>query len=196
MARLAGIFQGLIEVLHNIQQQKADAAAATTVAVPCTYINLNPFTANSPFDIGSRAGSHAFEKSSATTDTTWNGTIENFPAFLLSLCVCASEVNWGAAAPRGTLLLSFFLLFSSLSLSRMPSSLPRLIFRFSQPLAYHFIDDLLPFISLMRNLSNITASLVTASLFVASYSDSTFFYRPIRSMTFPAVNMFLSKNPP
>ena len=69
-------------------------------------------------------------------------------------------------------------------------------FRFYQPLASHFIDALLPFSALMRNLSNLAASLVAASLFVASYSASTFFYRSIWYMPFPAVNMFLSKNPP
>ena len=106
MAELAGILQGLTEVLWNIQQPQADAAAAATVPAPrtATTINLDPFTSSAPFDIGSRAGSHAFDKSSATLDTTWNGTIENFPAFLLSLRVRASEVNWGAAAPRGILL--------------------------------------------------------------------------------------------
>ena len=71
---------------------------------PRTTTNLNPFASKYPFGIGSRAVSHAFEKSSAALDTTWNGTIENFPAFLLSLRVCALEANWGAAAPRGILL--------------------------------------------------------------------------------------------
>ena len=97
---------------------------------------------------------------------------------------------------HSTLLLSLFLLFSSLSLSRMPSSLPRLLFRFSQPLASHFIYSLLPFSAPMRNWSSLAAALVSASLFVASYLDSTFFYRTIRYMPFLAVNMFLSNNPP
>ena len=87
MAKLAGIIQGLTEVLRNIQKQQAEAAADTTVPVPHTTINLNPFVSNAPFNIVSRAGSHAFEKASAALDITWNGTIENFPAFLLSLRV-------------------------------------------------------------------------------------------------------------
>ena len=104
MAELAVFLQGLTEVLRNIQQQQADAAAAATVPVPCTTIDLDPFASSAPFDIGSRDEYHAFEKVSGALDTTWNRTIENFPAFLLSLRVCALEANWGAAAPRGILL--------------------------------------------------------------------------------------------
>ena len=104
MAKLSVNLQGLTEVLQNIQQQQADAATAATVPVPHTTINLNPFASNTPFDIGSRAGTHALKKASAALDTTWNGTTKNFCALLHSLRVRALEVNWGSASPHNILL--------------------------------------------------------------------------------------------
>ena len=101
MTDLTAVLQGLTAVLTDIQQQQA-AAAAANVNPPAT-VNLNPFASNAPFDLGSRAGSHAFDKAGAILDSTWDGTIENFPPFLLSLRIRASEVNWGATYPQGIL---------------------------------------------------------------------------------------------
>ena len=101
MTDLTAVLQGLTAVLTDIQQQQA-AAAAANVNPPAT-VNLNPFASNAPFDLGSRAGSHAFDKAGAILDSTWDGTIENFPPFLLSLRIRASEVNWGATDPQGIL---------------------------------------------------------------------------------------------
>ena len=105
MADLTTVLQGLTAVLTGIQAQQAaqaTAAAAVNVPPPVT-VNLNPFASAAPFDLGSRAGSHAFDKAGAILDSTWDGTIDKFPPFLLSLRIRASEVNWGANAPQGIL---------------------------------------------------------------------------------------------
>lgn len=89
---LADAITALTAALATFQQpQPINVAAANPT--------LDPFDSVTPFDLTSRAGSHAFTLASAALDETWDGTIQAFPSFLLSLRARSSEVRWNAAPP-------------------------------------------------------------------------------------------------
>ena len=97
-AALANEFLALTAFLQTLQAYPpASPAAAAHVNI------MNSFESIHPFDLGFRAGSYAFVKASAPLDETWDGTIEQFPSFIISLCIRASEVCWNAPAPKGIL---------------------------------------------------------------------------------------------
>ena len=84
-AALANALQALTAVLQKFQTNPpASPAAAAHVNIMDAFKSINPF------DLGSGAGSYAFAKASAPLDKTWDGTIEQFPSFIISLCVRAS----------------------------------------------------------------------------------------------------------
>ena len=62
---------------------------------------LDAFESIHPFYIGSLAGPYAFAKASAPLNKTWDGTIEQFPSFVICHHVCASQVCWNSPAPQG-----------------------------------------------------------------------------------------------
>lgn len=92
---LAAALQALAGAIANLQNQGGNPPPNLNPNV------LDPFNAPNPFDLSSRAGSYAFATASAALDELWDGTIEKFPAFIISLRVRASEVRWNAAAPQG-----------------------------------------------------------------------------------------------
>ena len=97
-AALANALQALTAVLQTLQDNPTAAPAAAA------HVNiLDAFESTHPFDLVSRAGSYAFAKASAPLEKTWDGTIEQFPSFIISLRVRASEVRWNAPAPQGIL---------------------------------------------------------------------------------------------
>ena len=82
---LANALQALTAVLQTFQANPpASPAAAAHVNILDAFESINPFV------IGSRAGSYAFAKASAPLDETWDGTIKQFPSFIISLRVRAS----------------------------------------------------------------------------------------------------------
>ena len=97
-AYIANAIQALTSVLQTFQSNPPAAPAAAA------HDNiLDAFESIHPFDLVSRAGSYAFAKASAPLDETWDSTIKQSPSFVISLCVCASEVHWNAPAPQGIL---------------------------------------------------------------------------------------------
>ena len=64
---------------------------------------LDPIFLDEPLDLSSRAGNAAYVRACAKLDETWDGTVEKFPSFVISLRIRASESNWDAAPPRGIL---------------------------------------------------------------------------------------------
>jgi hypothetical protein len=70
-------------------------AAAANVPAPqaavCTVI-LDLFASNKPFDFLARTGSTAFATACATLEDPWNGTVETFPSFIISLRIRSGEV--------------------------------------------------------------------------------------------------------
>ena len=91
---LAAALQALAQAIQNIPQVQQ--------AAPHQPL-LDPYTDHAPFDLLSRAGSQAFATACTALDDTWDGTADAFPTFIVALCVCAREVNWGAPNPYGIL---------------------------------------------------------------------------------------------
>ena len=97
-AALANALQALTAVLQTLQ---ANPPASPSAAAHANI--MDAFNSIHPFDLGSRAGSYDFSKASAPLDETWYGTIKQFPSFIISIRVRASEVRWNAPAPQGIL---------------------------------------------------------------------------------------------
>jgi hypothetical protein len=100
-AALTALAKAVATLNTNNAANAANAAAATlpTVRQPL----LDPFDSNDPFDFSSRAGSVAFAAASAPLDKSWDGRVETFPSFIVTLRIRASEVKWNAADPQGIL---------------------------------------------------------------------------------------------
>jgi hypothetical protein len=101
----AAIAQALTALTQILTAMQAAAAAAPVLVPPAPHVpTLDPFTAATPFDLSTRAGSHAYTTACSALEDKWDGTIAKFPAFLIALRVRGSEANWGAPAPQGILL--------------------------------------------------------------------------------------------
>lgn len=98
-AVLAAALTALANAVATLNTNNAAAAAAPTVRQPL----LDPFDSSAPFDLSSRAGSVAFAAASAALDESWDGSVETFPSFIVTLRIRASEVKWNAVAPQGIL---------------------------------------------------------------------------------------------
>ena len=97
-AALANALQALTAALQTLQANPPAAPAAAA------HVNiLGAFESIHHFYLGYRAGSYAFAKASAPLEKTWNGTIEQFPSFIISLHIRESKVCWNAPAPQGIL---------------------------------------------------------------------------------------------
>lgn len=70
-------------------------AAPVHVAVTDLYNN------NDPFDLSTRTGANAFNDISKPLAEKWDGTVENFPMFVIALQERARKGNWLAADPYG-----------------------------------------------------------------------------------------------
>ena len=91
-AALAAALQNLAAAINNMNPAPPPRAAAQPV--------LDPFIANDPFDLASRAGAAAFTTACSKLEDTWDGTAETFPAFVIALKIRSNEANWTAAAPQ------------------------------------------------------------------------------------------------
>jgi hypothetical protein len=102
-AILATALTALADVTANLNN--ANVAAANTPPPPPAVhaIVLDLFSSNAPFDLSTRTGSSAFTTASAALDNPWDGTVENFPVFIISLHIRSGEVRWNSAAPTGIL---------------------------------------------------------------------------------------------
>jgi hypothetical protein len=89
---------GSLAALDNaIAQLSANTAPRTTTPL------LDPFVSTAPFDLSSCAGATAYSTAAAALDSTWDGTPEQLPSFLIALRIRAAKVHWGAADPQGIL---------------------------------------------------------------------------------------------
>jgi hypothetical protein len=104
----AGVLAAALTTLANAiatlnTNNAANAANAAAAPPPVHQPLLDPFDSNDPFDLSSRAGSVAFAAASAPLDESWDGSVETFPSFIVTLRIRASEVKWNAADPQGIL---------------------------------------------------------------------------------------------
>jgi hypothetical protein len=70
-----------VATLNTNNAANAVAAAAPTVR----HSLLDPFDSNDLFDLCSRAGSVAFAAASAPLDESWDGSVDTFPSFIVTL---------------------------------------------------------------------------------------------------------------
>jgi hypothetical protein len=98
---LATALTNLTAVIQGLQGGGGGGGAAAAPA-PLAPI-LDPFASPAPFDLSSRAGSHAFASASAALDFVWDGSTAGFPPFVSALRDRASECRWDATAPQGIL---------------------------------------------------------------------------------------------
>ena len=54
-------------------------------AVVNHLVILDPFSFNNAFDLGTRSGLTAYEKITSPLDVLWDGAVETFPSFVVSL---------------------------------------------------------------------------------------------------------------
>jgi hypothetical protein len=93
-AALANLAAAIKDMNNNAEPQQPRA--------PHVVI-LDPFESNEPFDLSARVGSTAFANACAALDDPWNGNVDTFPAFIISLRIRLGEVHWDAPTPRGIL---------------------------------------------------------------------------------------------
>ena len=74
--------QVLATVMQNIQQTQAPLARS---------IFLDPFTGSYPFELSTRSGSAAYTLLSKPLNEQWDGTVDNFLAFIIFLRLCAGK---------------------------------------------------------------------------------------------------------
>ena len=100
---LATAMANIATLLQQIQQQQANPAPPVAPVAPVHNPVFDIFDATTAFDLSSRAGSAAFAQASAPLQDKWNGTIDTFPSFMMSLRVRSQKAKWNAAAPHGIL---------------------------------------------------------------------------------------------
>jgi len=93
---MATVLSRITAVLEKIQEDGGNPA----VKPPPTLV---AYTANQPFNLDSRAGAAAYKDACSPLPTQWDGSIEKFPAFMLSLKARSKTVKWDAPAPHGIL---------------------------------------------------------------------------------------------
>ena len=87
------------------------AMTAAITALPNTIATIrapvrpplvhDPVQSDVPFDLSTRAASQAYTELCSPLDDEWNGHVETFPSFIVSLQECAAEGKWNATAPHG-----------------------------------------------------------------------------------------------
>ena len=97
-AALTAAFENIANILQTLQNQGGQPPPNQP-----PQPTLTAFTNNTPFNLDSRAGATAFKQSSSPLDFEWDGSIQNFPPFMLALRSRAQEVKWGAPLPHGIL---------------------------------------------------------------------------------------------
>ena len=97
-ADLAAALAALAAAINNLPGGGGAPPAGGAAAAPPV---LDPYTSAEPFDLSSRAGSTAFANASSALDETWDGTVANFPSFLIALRIRANEVRWDVAGDTG-----------------------------------------------------------------------------------------------
>jgi hypothetical protein len=102
MADNAAIAAALANLAAAINNMNNNAAPQQPPRAPHVVI-LDPFESDEPFDLSARVGSTAFANACAALDDPWNGNVDTFPAFIISLRIRSGEVHWDAPAPRGIL---------------------------------------------------------------------------------------------
>ena len=97
-AVLANALQALTTALKIFQANPHVLPAASS---PADHVNImDAFESVNPFNLGSQARSYDYIKAIAPVDKTWDGTIGQFPSFIISLCVRESEVHWYYRTPQ------------------------------------------------------------------------------------------------
>jgi hypothetical protein len=89
-AQIAAALASIAQVLQALQQQNQPHVGV-----------LQHYDAATPFDLGSRAGSSAFDKACSPISDKWDGSIAKLPSFIISMQTHASECKWNAPDPNG-----------------------------------------------------------------------------------------------
>jgi hypothetical protein len=97
-AAIAAAPANLVAAINNMNNN----AASQQPRAPHVVI-LDPFESNEPFDLSPRVGSTAFTNACAALDDPWNGNVDTFLAFIISLRIRLGEVHRDAPDPRGIL---------------------------------------------------------------------------------------------
>ena len=92
---LAQALIALTGALATIQQNQGNTNRVS--------VTQDPFSSPNAFDLSSRSGKSAFKTPSAALDTKWDGATANFPAFVVSLRIRATEARWNATDATGIL---------------------------------------------------------------------------------------------
>ena len=61
----------------------------------------DPVQSDIPFDLSTRAASQAYTELCSPLDNEWNGHVETFPSFIVSLQERAAEGKWNTTSPHG-----------------------------------------------------------------------------------------------
>ena len=106
MADNAALAQAMAALAQAINAFAANAAAGAVVAPPPHVPVTDLYSGNDAFDLSTRTGSHAFTAISKGLDEKWDGTVETFPMFVISLQERAQEGNWSAIDPFGIIVIN------------------------------------------------------------------------------------------
>jgi hypothetical protein len=101
---LAAALTALVDAIANLNNANANVTANNAPPPPPAVhaiLLLDPFESNAPFDLSTWTGSTAFVTACAALDDPWDGTVENFPAFIISLRIGSGEVRWNSVAATG-----------------------------------------------------------------------------------------------
>ena len=64
---------------------------------------LNPYNTATPLNLSSCSGSTTYANVFTPLSESWDRQVENFPSFIINVCVEANTVKWDAASPRSIL---------------------------------------------------------------------------------------------
>ena len=96
-AALAAALNNIANALLVLNNNAAGGGGGGAAAPPAHVPILDPFAADDPFDLSSRAGSVAFAAACTALEDPWDGTVEKFPPFLINLKLRAKEMGWSRA---------------------------------------------------------------------------------------------------
>ena len=97
-ALLAAIIKSLATAVGNITPAPAPAAARAP--------HRNAFTRALEFYLSTRAGSTAYDAMSTPLEKLWDGSVQKFPNFIISLQLRANKVKKGETGTSEILLVS------------------------------------------------------------------------------------------
>ena len=86
-----------LTALTNAIQTLVAAIGVLPTATATTRTPIHDlYSSTVAFDLSTRAGVEALKEMSAPLDTTWDGTVSDFPGFTIALRLRAIQCNWNA----------------------------------------------------------------------------------------------------